>query len=253
MASGYWQLPLDVYQFNVLPFGLNCAPAVFQRTIRDLFRDIQGIMIYLDDILVMGKSVEETLQRLKQVFEICKKRTVTLKYKKCKFLMSDLNYLGYVISASGYKVDRRRVEELKQLPNPKNKDEVLRTLGLFGYYRIFIRNFAETSSPLAELLKKTVKFDWTAEHTRCSEELMKKLIEHTINSFFYPHKKAVLDTSKTAIGEPYSNKRRVASSCQSYSFRGIYQTWNKTGQRDRSLCSGLIHATIEKLSVGTEI
>lgn len=221
LASGYWQLPLhentkpitafmthdNVYQFNVLPFGFNCAPVIFQRTMMDLFRDVPGLLIYLVDILIMGKSTDEAVGRLQQVLDICHKRNITLKYTKCKFLTSELRYLGYIITAEGYKVDEKKVTDLRHFPIPQNKDEVRRTL--FGYYRIFIEKFAEISSPIAALLKIREKFEWTSEHTRCFEELKNRLCTHTMNSFFDPNQKAVVDTdaSKTAVGAVLHQKR----------------------------------------------
>ena len=119
--------------------------------------------MYLDDILVASKSFSEHLQQLREVFECLRSVGLCLKPKKCLFLRNEVPYLGHVVTAQGIKPDPAKTEKVRYFPVPQDITGVRQFLGLASYYRQFVPNFASVASPLHTLLKKNVKFDWTAE------------------------------------------------------------------------------------------
>ena len=97
------------------------------------------------------------------------------KLSKCKFWLDRVNFLGHVILSQGVTVDPQKVEAILNWQAPTNQTEVRSFLGLVGYYRRFIKNFLIISSPMTELLKKNVRFEWTDECQQCMDELKERL------------------------------------------------------------------------------
>ena len=191
LASGYWQVTMDpaakektafithsdLYQFNVLPFGLCNAPATFQRLMETVLAGLtrNQCFVYLDDILVISSSWQEHLENLSLVLERLQHAGLRLKPKKCAFARRKAIYLGHVISAAGIEVDPRKVEKVRNYPRPSNLKTQRQFLGLASYYRRFIPQFSKVANPLNALTGKNVQFTWTAA---CQEafDILKKLL-----------------------------------------------------------------------------
>ena len=148
-----------------MPFELFNAPATFQRVMQVVLAGLErkGVFVYLDNILVASKSFNEHLQQLREVFERLRSAGLRLKPKKCLFLRNEVPYLGHVVTAQGIKPDPAKTEKVTDFPVPQDITGVRQFLGLASYYRRFLPNFASVASPLRTLLKRNVKFDWTAE------------------------------------------------------------------------------------------
>ena len=117
LKSGYWQVEVDpehrektafctqegLFEFNVMPFGLCNAPATFQRLMDSVLAGLQwsACLVYIDDIIIMGKSFEEHLHNLQQVFERIKLAGLKLHPGKCQFLQQQVYFLGHIVSADG--------------------------------------------------------------------------------------------------------------------------------------------------------
>ena len=107
--------PFGRYRYLRLPFGISSAPEVFHRIIADYFSDIPGVYTYIDDLLVVGSTVEEHDSRLKQVLTRCRQINLGLNAEKCRFGRTEIPYLGHVLSAKGIKPDPAKVEALNDL------------------------------------------------------------------------------------------------------------------------------------------
>lgn len=138
--------------------------------------------------------MHKLLNLLQRVFTICDTYNIKLKRDKCQFLPTKLKYLGYLIDGEGYAPDPNKTKLIVQMPSPTNTDELRRVLGLFGYYRAFIRNYADTTSVLSDLLKKNKKYEWTNEHERAISNLKIQLESVIKNIYFDPDKPTVVDT-----------------------------------------------------------
>jgi hypothetical protein len=153
-----------------MPFGLTNAPATFQAAMNTIFEPLlrKCVLIFMDDILVYNKTLEEHQQQLQQVFSILQANNFYLKDYKCSFAQTQIEYLGHVISGDGVATDPTKIKAVESWPQPKDIMQVRAFLGLAGYYRKFIRHYGQISKPLSDLLKKNTQFIWTPQHQQCS-------------------------------------------------------------------------------------
>lgn len=175
LASGFHQIevhPDDIektafsvdgglYEYLRMPFGLKNAPATFQRVMDHVLRDLSGkcCLVYMDDIIVFSSSLQEHLQSLAKVFEALDRVNLKLQLNKSNFLKKEVAFLGHIVTDKGVKPDPSKIDCIKNWPIPKNPKQLKGFLGLLGYYRKFIRDFAKITKPLTEQLrgeKKTI-------------------------------------------------------------------------------------------------
>lgn len=176
MFSGYWQVELDpadknktafatrrgLFQFRVMPFGLCCAPATFERLMETVLAGLQWdiCLVYLDDIIIMGKTFDEMMVNLGRVFDRLLSAGLRLKAKKCHLFQRSVKFLGHVISEEGITTDPEKIESVRNWPVPSNTSEIRSFLGLCGYYRKFIKDFSKIAKCLHKLTEKGRPFVW---------------------------------------------------------------------------------------------
>ena len=218
LISGYWQVELDqqtrektafctpegLFEFNVMPFGLCNAPATFQRLMDLVLAGLQWsqCLVYLDDVIVMGRTFSEHLQNLSSVFSRIREASLKLKPAKCAFLQPEVHYLGHIVSGDGVATDPSKVEKVKTWPTSTSTKETQSFLGFASYYRRFIRNFAQIAKPLHKLAERNVAFRWTEECQAAFDELRQKLCSAPVLAYPDFKKSFILDTdaSDTGIG-----------------------------------------------------
>ena len=216
LASGYWQVPMDpassgkaafvttsgLYEWTVMPFGLTSSPSTFERLMELILVGLrfETCLIYLDDVIVYGRTFVEELKRLEEVFVRLKSAGLKLKPSKCVLFQKSVAYLGHIVSESGIKTDPAKVERVCEWPVPENVTEVKSFLGLAGYYRRFVPNFAQVARPLHKLTEANADFVWKPE-CQFSFEKMKTLLS-TAPVLSYPDFKAefILDTDASNHG-----------------------------------------------------
>jgi hypothetical protein len=127
-------------------------------------------IVFFDDILVYSKTWEEHMKHLGQVLSLLEENQFYAKMSKCTFGKEQVEYLGHIISKKGVKVDPKKTRAITEWPKPKNISKLKGFLGLAGYYRRFIKNYAHLTAPLTNLLKKN-SFQWNVEAQKCFENL----------------------------------------------------------------------------------
>ncbi|KAA8578257.1 hypothetical protein FQN60_018737, partial [Etheostoma spectabile] len=151
-ASGFWQIPLHSestklttfitpfgrYAFKRLPFGITSAPEIFQRKMTETLNGLEGVAIFMDDVLVYGDTPEQHDQRLSKVLERIESAGLKLNKEKCKFRQDKLHFLGQVIDKSGVRPDPDKVKAIRGLPPPQNVQDLKRILGMFNYLGKYI-------------------------------------------------------------------------------------------------------------------
>ncbi|XP_021369847.1 uncharacterized protein K02A2.6-like [Mizuhopecten yessoensis] len=152
-----------LYESQVMPFGLTSAPATFERLMETVLAGLQWniCLIYLDDVIVIGKNFEDMLQNLSTVFDRLLAAGLKLKTKKCQLFAKEVTYLGHVISEKRIATNGEKVKIVKQWPVPINLMELRSFLGFCGYYRTLVRRFSRIASCLHELTKTDKHFEWT--------------------------------------------------------------------------------------------
>ncbi|GLB41215.1 putative retrotransposable element tf2 155 kda protein type 1-like [Lyophyllum shimeji] len=147
----------------VMFFGLTNSPATFQTMMNDIFRDLiaQGVVcVYLDDILIYTKTLEEHRRITRIVLDRLREHRLFLKPEKCEFERTEIEYLGLIISHGTASMDPVKVAGVAEWPVPKNKKEVQSFLGFTNFYRRFIRDFSHHARPLFDLTAKDVAWTW---------------------------------------------------------------------------------------------
>lgn len=177
LKKGYWQIPLTGdskpltaftgpdgihYEFNVMPFGLKGAPGTFIRLMNMVLSGLIGKIaeVYLDDILVHAATHEELLDNLLTVFSRLRQHQLTVHLKKCEFGVSEVTYLGHVLTAEHNSAPTAQVLAIQETPVPRTKKELLSFLGSCNWLRLYLPRASEVLSPLhAASTRKT--FKWT--------------------------------------------------------------------------------------------
>ena len=192
-----------LFQFNVMPFGLTMAPAIFQELMARVLEGLdQFTVAYLDDILIYSATLEEHLAYIQNVFDRLRERQLRLKLKKCSFLKSETTYLGFVINETGIKPEARKVYVIKALAPPTTVREVCSFVGMCSYYRMFIPNFSSIAEPIITLTRKYAKFRWDSKCQNAFDTLKTKLAEFPVLGYRDPNKRNILytDASNDCIG-----------------------------------------------------
>ncbi|GJQ87669.1 hypothetical protein Trydic_g7802 [Trypoxylus dichotomus] len=158
---------LGHYEFARMPFGLKNAPATFQRVMNHILRGLthDTCHVYLDDIVVYSTSLQEHIDKRSSVFDRLRRANLKVSLDKCEFLRKEVAYLGHVITLNGIKPNPDKTSAIKRFPMPKTQTEIKSFLGLFGYYRKFIWDFAKLTKPMTKSLKMGGKIHITPEYT----------------------------------------------------------------------------------------
>lgn len=219
LKDAFWQIPLEasskdktaftvpgrpLYHFKVMPFGLCNAPQTMSRLMDRVIPATlrTEVFVYLDDLLVISDTFERHMEVLQEVARCLRLAGLTINVEKSKFCVTEVRYLGHVVGNGIIRADPEKISAITEFPTPRSVKQVRRFLGMSGWYRKFIRNYAAISTPLTDLLKANRKFVWTEESQKSFEELKSILSSAPVlhspdfSQPFYIH----CDASKTGIG-----------------------------------------------------
>ena len=214
LQNAYLQLPLSeesrevvtinthkgLFTYNSLPFGIASAPAVFQRTLESIIGNIPGVAIYLDDILVCGRSKQEHDDRLRAVLGSLSKAGLRLKREKCEISSSCVTYLGHKVSEKGVEVLKDKVLDIAKLPVPQNKQELQSWIGMVTYYDKFLPHLSTELEPLHKLLRKDMKFSWKEDQDAAFNRCKKLLQTSPVLCHYDTTKPLILTVDSSAYG-----------------------------------------------------
>ncbi|GBG91063.1 hypothetical protein CBR_g51797 [Chara braunii] len=156
--------PFGHYEFTVMPFGLTNAPATFQTAMNEIFRDIleEYVLVYLDDILVYTRILEDHIRHLRDVLQRLRKHDFYAKLSKCRFAQRKVDFLGHHVSDQGLHMDDAKITAIAEWPVPTSAKQLCSFLGLTNYYSNFIQGYARYSYVLTStLLRKNPPWFWT--------------------------------------------------------------------------------------------
>ena len=171
LAAGFWQFSIKKearhltsftapngvrWQFCRAPFGLSSSPAAMLTALTNIFagrKRYRGIFLYMDDILCVGTTWEDHLQNLKVMFENLRSNSLSCNPTKCSFAYSEIEYLGFRISAESIKISERKLKAIKDIAPPKNVKSLQRLLGMFNFWRHYVPRFAHNTVHMRRLRK----------------------------------------------------------------------------------------------------
>lgn len=143
------------YEFIRMPFGLKNAPSIFQRCVDDVLRDFIGkfAYVYIDDVIIYSSSIEEHMNHIQTIFNALNNATLKVSNEKSKFFMEEVEYLGHIVKHNRISTDPNKIKTIENFPIPKTLKDLRGFLGLTGYYRKFVKNYATIAKPLTLHLK----------------------------------------------------------------------------------------------------
>ena len=168
----------------------------------NILQGLPGVICYLDDVLITGKTDEEHLANIEAVFARLEEYGIRLKLNKCAFMKESVQYLGHIIDRNGVHTCEAKIEALKSMPMPRNVGELRSFLGLINYYGKFVKNLASICKPLYQLLQKDIKWSWSQECSNAIEILKSKLSHAPVLVHYDAEVKLGLacDASSTGLG-----------------------------------------------------
>ena len=203
------------FKFTMMPFELTNAPTTFMDLMHRVFRPYldRFFMVFMDEILIYSKSKEDHEGHLRVVLQTLREHRLYAKFSKCEFWLTEVRFLGHVVSASGVFVNPKKVEAIMSWERPKSAFEIHGFLGLVGYYRRFIEDFSRLTAPMARLTLKEVKFEWNDLCERAFQELKIRLTSAHILIVLERGQRYTVycDASKDGLGCVLMQSRRVVA------------------------------------------
>ncbi|CAK1599244.1 unnamed protein product [Parnassius mnemosyne] len=217
MVSGFHQLrvaeesihktafvtPEAQYEYCKVPYGLANAPIFYQKTISKTlksFIDAGKVMVYIDDVLIMTVGIDEHLVLLDSVMKTLTETGFSINLKKCTFVTNEIEYLGRIIRDGQVRPSNYKIDALVKSPRPSNIKQVRQFLGLAGYFRRYIPNYALKTAQIAALTRKGVIFNWSDEHEIARQNIISYLTNEPILAIFDPELTTELHTDASSIG-----------------------------------------------------
>lgn len=184
------------FQYNVMPFGLTNAPGSFQALINDVLREYLDhfVLVYLDDILIFSDNQQQHDHHVKLVLQKLRDAGLFAKADKCQFDKTEVEFLGYTINRSGVSMDPVKVASILDWPTPCNVKQVHSFLGFTNFYRRFIHDYANITTPLTTLLQKDAPFTWNDPQEHAFATLKRCVTSGPILQYFDPAKPIFIET-----------------------------------------------------------
>ena len=231
LFSGFWQVKLEKnarkyttftcpvsgekYCFRVVPFGLCSAPSAMILVLNAILKGElrRTTYAYLDDLVIIGKDWNDHLKNLENTFNQLQKNKLKCNPAKCGFGFDEIEFLGFKISAKGIRISDSKVKIIRKIVAPKTKKSLQRLLGLFCYFRKYIKDYAQRTFHMRNLLTKDTPFRWTVECQQELDYLKDCLLKEPILSPLDPNKDLVIQCDASTKGyafvvmQPDENKR----------------------------------------------
>ena len=216
LTKGYWQIPvaeedrpktafqtpLGLFQWTRMPFGLQNAPATFARVMRLLNLTESGAVSFFDDVLVHAGSVRQMLDNLTLVLDKLRKFQLCVRPSKMYIGFTELDFLGHKLVKGSLCPQPNKVQKIVDTKTPQTKKQVRGLLGLMGYYRRYVCNYAAITAPLTNLTKGTAsrQIKWTPECQQAVEKVQEVLLSEPVLLLPDLSKDFVLRTDASATG-----------------------------------------------------
>ncbi|UYV65209.1 K02A2.6-like [Cordylochernes scorpioides] len=212
--SGFHQIPLSPdcqhlttfitpfgrYKYCRMPFGISLAPEYFQKVMTIILQGMDGVMCYLDDILIFASDSKTHDRILRLVLRKLKEAKVTLNKAKCVFGVPRINFLGHILDEDGIRPDPAKIEAVAEMPAPTDVHGVRRFLGMVNHLGRFVENLSEIVAPLNQLLVKGQDFVWDCSQERAFRKLKELLTTQPILAAYDVRKPTMVSSDASSYG-----------------------------------------------------
>ena len=268
LKSGYWHIPIAKkdraktafivpwgdrtrhLEWTRLPFGIKTAPIIFQKTMEKIFKGLDFVLIYLDDICVLSNTLKEHEKHLQLVFERLRQYNLKLRLDKCEFFKNEVTYLGYRVNAKTYRPTKKFIGKILNFTMPSEKKHLEAFLGLLIWIARFIKpDITKYTQPLYQLIRKNVPWHWGNRETNCFKSIMEivRKIEQlhvpNLNKPFYIETDASYHSIGAVLMQKDDNGELYPVEWCSKMFNQQQQNWD-IGEKE---CFAVVYA-IEKWS-----
>lgn len=220
MKSGFWHFmlsemsskltcfwtPFGRYRWVRLPFGLNCAPEIFQMRIFQILFGLPGVLVLADDILVVGKgkSLKEAYtdhnKNLKRVLARLMEFNCKLNKDKIELCKASVKFFGHILTEDGVKPDPSKIAAIEKMPQPVDKKGVKRFIGMVTYHAKYIPNLSSELAAIRELTREDVEFRWTDKEDEAFKKIKDLICQKVILQYFDNKKSCVLECDASNVG-----------------------------------------------------
>lgn len=214
LTNAYQQLLLDessqactaitthvgTFVYRRTPYGLTCVPEKFQKFMEETLRGLNGVAVFMDDIAITGRNMDEHVTNLKALFRRLNEVGLRIKLQKCCFMQDSISYVGFVIDKHGLHPDQNKVKAIVEAPTPADVTQLRSFLGLINYYGKFISGLSTILYPLHQLLKKEVPWKWSEQCQKAFVEVKNALTSDTVLVHYSPELPLVLSVDSSSYG-----------------------------------------------------
>lgn len=208
-----FQTATGMKRFKRLMFGVNCAPEIFQREMEDILKNIDGVIVFIDDILIYGENREALRAQTAEVMRALKANNLTINEDKCEHEKASIKFLGHLLSKEGFAIDEGKVRDVKEFVRPVNLTDLRSFLGLATYLSDYIPNFAHMAAPMWDVVKNK-PFRWTQGADSAFDATKLAIASCTTTlGFFDESAKTILytDASPSALGAVLAQEKEGES------------------------------------------
>jgi len=190
-----------LYEYTVMPFGLTNAPSVFQRHLNNILNEKidRGVVVYIDDMLIYTEAEQEHIELVCWVIQKLTENNLCVNIDKCLFHVTELEFVGFHVGTQGIQMSKKKVQDILNLPAPRNVKEVQKFIGFANFYRWFIHGCSSLTLPIQILTHNRVLWKWTEEFQNGFEELKNRFITASILCHYHPDRPNQIETDASDL------------------------------------------------------
>ena len=192
--------PLGLRRYKRLPMGLKDSASVFQRLIHQALAGIQGVIVYIDDIVIYGKDLVSHDRALRRALSALADHDFRLQLGKCTFAKPTVTAFGHLISHDGLRPHPSNLQPIKEAATPRTIKEVQAFLGMINFYQDFLPGLSDIAEPLRALTRKDTPFEWTDACNLAFKTLKRMAMEQLHLHIFDPRAPTFVTTDASDVG-----------------------------------------------------
>ncbi|XP_062558191.1 uncharacterized protein K02A2.6-like [Armigeres subalbatus] len=228
-----------------MPFGVSCAPEIYQKAQQQLISGLPGVRCLADDVIIFGcgDTVEEAMVdhngKLQATLQRFRERGLKLNRSKMKIALTSVPFFGHVLTDNGVQPDSAKISAVLNIPTPKNKKELMTFLGLTTYLGKFLPKLADISAPLRKLTRDKVEFNWSDEAEHSFQQIKRLATQTPILRYYDASEELIIqcDASKLGVGCALLQKGRPVA----YASRTLTKTESNYAPIERE-CLAIVFA-----------